>query len=643
MSRAPAFSFRGGRGVLSDAVSGRFLSHRQAVVESAVRTISPATAVQGGERHSPAGARLQRAGQLQFAGFERGGCVRQTRVCYYRVLVANCPRAGPAAADRSLSRSADAWTRTACRQRVYRRCFTTRCSGSRTGERFFSVSAGRSEPAAAPSSSVLVDGAAFAASAPPRERTRKGEDASEQGASGSRSPSSNQTTPAEGDPSGQVELLEARRKEVVANLPAYIRLVEAGPHQVFIYPVIHGNSLPTSPFSRRGGCGSSTEVSQLIRVMRPDFVFFSADPETNRSAGASGSQFHEPPFALAVLPRVYGGFLPFSDIREPLMTAESADASVGFLDRSRAATRNRLHQQLLQNTQYCRTYLDYAAACKALKHDRTVKSTEGEKMLKKISGLSHQLMYNFPGGFETLVVERARYMAGRLAECLFHGVSENSRSLAAPREPCSSSEGTFPRRVVSLVVCDSVLAERLGHAVKRIMGDSDFIKQYTTKHAVCRASPGDDLSSLPSQATDSYKNPHARLAAAPPSQVPLLFFQIFLLPSLLAVLLMWQVQLLLGMSFTSRASGDLPILNAASEPVELDLGGEGQDTSRAWRRTAGGLSGREGSGERQDNRGDRGKSRIRDFLHSWCERLLPCNLSSAVSSGPLKKYTDRDS
>ncbi|KEP63837.1 UNVERIFIED_CONTAM: hypothetical protein HHA_214310 [Hammondia hammondi] len=172
------------------------------------------------------------------------------------------------------------------------------------------------------------------------------------------------------DARDNVELRDARRKQVLNNLPAYVRLVESGPIQVVIYPIVHGNSETVSHAPRTGDSGTSAEASQLIRVLHPDFVFFGADPSAMKGGESSYSQALRWPSSFGILPRVFGGFLPFSDIREPLAAADHVRASVGFLDRPKAATTNRLHQQLLQNSRYSRAYLDYASACRTLKKNR---------------------------------------------------------------------------------------------------------------------------------------------------------------------------------------------------------------------------------------------------------------------------------
>ncbi|CBZ54728.1 conserved hypothetical protein [Neospora caninum Liverpool] len=440
-------------------------------------------------------------------------------------------------------------------------------------------------------------------------------------------------------------LQEARCKEILNNLPSYVRLVESGPLQVFFYPIVHGNSETASRSPGTSGCGTSAEASQLIRVLHPDFVFFSADPSAPKGGESSSSQFLGWLSNLGILPRVFGGFLPFSDIREPLAAADRVRATVGFLDRPKAATTNRLHQQLLQNNQYCRVYLDYASACRTLKQNSRMKPLGGEQVLKESSALSHQLMLSFPEGFETLVVERARYMGGRLAECLSSACMERRVSLAPVKDQGdlreSNTDALTKNRVVSVVVCDSVLAERTAHALKRIVGDPVFMKHLLSRNAGSHNSSQGDRGP-PTVAI--YKNPHEQLASAPPSQLPLLFFQIFVLPSLLAWLIMWQVQLLVGRGFGSHPLGDLPILHQAGEVVELDLGVEQPvaETGRGRRRFASGVNAPEESAVASDIACDSKPRSIHTVRSEW-ERFVPSYVVSLFSSGPLGRYTDRRS
>ncbi|ESS31147.1 hypothetical protein TGVEG_214310 [Toxoplasma gondii VEG] len=447
-----------------------------------------------------------------------------------------------------------------------------------------------------------------------------------------------------------VELLDTRRKQVLNNLPAYVRLVESGPIQVVIYPIVHGNAETVSHVPRTGDCGTSTEASQLIRVLHPDFVFFGADPSARKGGESSYSQALGWPSSFGILPRVFGGFLPFSDIQEPLAAADHVHASVGFLDRPKAATTNRLHQQLLQNSRYSRAYLDYASACRTLKKNSRVQYLGGEQMLKESSALSHQLMFSFPEGYETLVVERVRYMAGRLAECLSSAFMEGQISLAPIQDPDDNSKDTQEvarHRVVSVVVCDSVLAERMANAVKRIVGDPAFIRNHFTKNATSRSPSNGNhalrfTSYLEPPAVSTYKNPYEGLAVAPVSQLPLLFFQIFVLPSLLAWLLMWQVQLLVGRGFSSHPLGDLPILQK-TEAVELDLGGEKPvvELGRGRRRFVSGVNAQEESLAGSDIACGSSSPRSTHTLWPGWKRFVPSNILSLFSSGPLGRYTDR--
>lgn len=303
-------------------------------------------------------------------------------------------------------------------------------------------------------------------------------------------------------------------------------------------------------------------------------------------------------FHVHVNVSTYSGFLPVSDLRQPIDAAEAVGATVEFLDRPRASTRNRLHQRLVQNPSHLRSYLDYAAASKKLKDQQGRSLSEsGEERLRSAATLvHHQLMLKFPAGFETLVLERCRYMAGKLLEKLLSAPTstppaEAQKSGGAPLEDDTSLQDRSPQMSshlstsghlksgrktpgpsLSLVVCDSVLADKLGQNVKRLFTDYQTSSQlqepgFTGAPREIRAGHF--------MRTRAYTNPYERLAECPPPQLPLLAFQIFVLPAIMGWLLVVQLQLFtgwgVGWNTSGEGGGDLPACSSPHRPVELDL------------------------------------------------------------------------
>lgn len=87
--------------------------------------------------------------------------------------------------------------------------------------------------------------------------------------------------------------LRKRREEILRGLPTYVRFITIGDNKVLVYPIVHGNSRRTMIHAREsqssgakakeGGCGTSSEASQLIRLLAPTTVFFSVDPPADPS------------------------------------------------------------------------------------------------------------------------------------------------------------------------------------------------------------------------------------------------------------------------------------------------------------------------------------------------------------------------
>lgn len=370
---------------------------------------------------------------------------------------------------------------------------------------------------------------------------------------------------------------------------------------------------------------------------------------------------------------IYSGFLPLSDLRQPLDAANAVGATVEFLDRPRVSTRNRLHRHLVQNPNYLRSYIDYAAASKRLKGRRL---PDGEENLMSAASLVHQhLMLPFPPGFETLVLERSRYMAGKLLEKLLSSPASaeeretsgtgsletdtalHSRSsIILPRNhprfrtsPDQLQPGETDESSLSIVVCDSVLADKLVQNLKRLFTDYETSLQrqaleLATRNNGCHQGPRTTDVSLPSQA---YTNPYERLAEAPPSQLPLLFFQIFVLPALMGWLLVFQLQLFTGCGVGWNSSsdnvngGDLPAFKSHDSPVELDLQWDRPPVSHVDERG-------ESIRPCQDTRSltansqpfDRGEQP--DKESSWFSTKVAGGVSSFFSSStPLSRYANQ--
>ncbi|PHJ25958.1 hypothetical protein CSUI_000183 [Cystoisospora suis] len=505
--------------------------------------------------------------------------------------------------------------------------------------------------------------------------------------------------------------LKKRREEILEVLPSYVPFITLGHHRILVYPILHGNGkaihatergrhMSSGAAGKEGGCGTSYEAAQLIRLLAPSTVFFSVDPPekgnppgtlagTASSSSCGGgdvglplghgksSYSHLHSASVGYLQNIHGGFLPLSDLRQPLDAANAVGATVEFLDRPRASTRNRLHRHLLQNPNYLRSYIDYAAASKRLKGRRLPDINGEENLMSAASLVHHQLMLHFPPGFETLVLERSRYMAGKLLEKLFSSPASiteletsgtdsletdmtlHNQSLdIMPRKnppsfratPDHLQAGETTEASLSIVVCDSVLADRLVQNLKRLFTDYETSLQREALDLATRNNGGHDGRETTdvSRKFQTYTNPYEKLAEAPPSQLPLLFFQIFILPALMGWLLVFQIQLFTGCGVGWNSSNDevnvrdLPVFKSHDRPVELDMQWDRPVVSHVDERGQSMRSSHEtGSPTANSQLFGRGEQLAKQE-RSWFSRKIAGSVSSFFSSStPLSRYANQ--
>lgn len=94
--------------------------------------------------------------------------------------------------------------------------------------------------------------------------------------------------------SDDTEQLKKRREEILSGLPSYVPFLSLGHHRILVYPVLHGNAnavhaaergkhVSSGAAGKEGGCGTSYEAAQLIRLLAPRTVFLSAEPPEKRN------------------------------------------------------------------------------------------------------------------------------------------------------------------------------------------------------------------------------------------------------------------------------------------------------------------------------------------------------------------------